>query len=287
VRPGGWSREDRIHLVIWAAIAFILPVPFLLALHYALKPSDSVITLQSELPSKLTTAFFAALATWVASRMEKRPLGDYGIPVRQAFGGRFWEGSAWGFAMLTAVLLVLRLLGRFRVDGAALSGAQVLLFALGWAVAFLGVAVTEEFGFRGYLLFVAARRVRFWPSAVVLSVGFAAAHLANHGETVIGIVHVFSVGLFWCFTIRRTGNLWFALGFHAAWDWAETFFYGTADSGLVSEGHLLNTSTQGAGWLTGGSAGPEGSILALLMLLLFALLIHFRFPRATYPDRPV
>jgi len=286
-RPGAWTRTDRKHLVIWALIGFSAPVPFLFALHHWFPASDSVIALRTELPSKLISAFFAALATWIASRMEKRPMADYGIPMGQAFGGRFWEGSVWGFAMLSAVLFVLRLTGEFRIDGVALSRSEILPFALGWALAFLGVSITEEFAFRGYLLFTAARRRRFWPSAVVLSLVFAAAHIPNHGETALGILHVFGVGLFLCFTLRRTGSLWFALGFHAAWDWAETFFYGTADSGLLGQGHLLNASMRGAHWLTGGSAGPEGSVVATLLLLLFGLLVHFRFPRAIYPDRPV
>jgi len=44
---------------------------------------------------------------------------------------------------------------------------------------------------------------------------------------------------------------------------------------------------QGPNWLTGGSAGPEGSIFAMLILALCALLIHVRFPKAIYPDRPI
>jgi hypothetical protein len=86
--------------------------------------------------------------------------------------------------------------------------------------------------------------------------------------------------------IRRTGTLWFALGYHAAWDWAETFFYGTPDSGLIGVGHFLNTSYHGPTWLTGGSAGPEGSMFTFLVLCLCAFLIHLRFPNAIYPDRP-
>ncbi|MGC1969086.1 MAG: hypothetical protein WA673_21675, partial [Candidatus Acidiferrales bacterium] len=79
---------------------------------------------------------------------------------------------------------------------------------------------------------------------------------------------------------------WFAVGFHAAWDWAETFFYGTPDSGLVGVGHYLNTSVNGSKWITGGSAGPEGSVIAFFVILICAGLVHLRFPRVIYPDRP-
>ncbi len=286
-RPPGWGRADRNRLLIYVGIAFVLPLPFILVLRHSLSGSGSVSTLQSELPAKAITAFFVLMATWMVSRIEKRPLDDYGAPPRQAFGKRFWEGSVWGFAMLSAILLVLRVSGHFQIDSVALTSGAVLRYALGWAAALLAVSLTEEFGFRGYLLFIVSRRRSFWPAAVFLSVAFGAAHLANHGENALGILQVVVTGLIFCLTIRRTGTLWFAVGFHAAWDWAETFFYGTPDSGLLGLGRFLNTSFQGPDWLTGGSAGPEGSVIALVVLLLCALLIHLRFPKAIYPDRPV
>jgi membrane protease YdiL (CAAX protease family) len=283
-QPPAWGRTDRNRLLIWVGITFLLPVPFLLALHFG---SGSLLTVQGDLAAKAISAFFVSLATWIVSRMEKRPLDDYGIPLRQALGIRFWEGSVWGFAMLSAILLVLRLSGHFQIDSVSLTGRAAFRYALAWAVAFLAVGVSEEFGFRGYWLFSFSRHWRFWQAALLISAVFGAVHIPNHGENAIGIAQVVEFGLLLCLTVRRTGNLWFAVGFHAAWDWAETFFYGTPDSGLLGAGRFLNTSFDGPKWLTGGSAGPEGSIIALFVLLLCALLIHFRFPKAVYPDRPV
>jgi uncharacterized protein len=280
-----WGRTDRNRLLIWFGIAFLVPVPFLYALHFRVSPG-SLLTLQRELPAKAIAAFFVSLATWIMSRMEKRPLGDYGIPVRQALGRRFWEGSIWGFAMLSAVLLVLHLSGHFQIDSISLAGGPFFRYALAWAATFLAVSLSEEFAFRGYLLFSFSRRMRFWRAALLISALFGAAHIPNHGENAVGILQVVEFGLLLCLTLRRTGNLWFAVGFHAAWDWAETFFYGTPDSGVLGVGRFLSTSVHGPNWLTGGSAGPEGSVIALFVLLLCALLIHFRFPKAVYPDRP-
>jgi hypothetical protein len=274
-------------LLIWAAIAFLPPVPFALALLHVLKQSDSVLTLQSELPIRAMTTFFVLLATRIVSRMEKRPLDDYGIPPRQAFGVRFWEGTLWGFATLSALLLVLHVAGDFQIDSVALYGTVVFRYALGWAAVFVALAMTEEFTFRGYLLFSAARVRSFWLAALIVSIAFGVAHLGNRGENVLGILQVFVISLLFCLTLRRTGNLWFAVGFHASWDWAQTFFYGTPDSGLLGLGRFLDSSVHGPTWLTGGSVGPEGSVAALIVLAVCALLIHFRFPSAIYPDRPV
>ena len=286
-QPQPWGRIDRIRLFIWVGIAFGVPFLLVFGLHLGGGRDTSVLSVQSELPIKAVMVFFVALATWVVSRIEKRPLADYGIPLRQAFGARFWEGTIWGFAMLSAILLILWASGHFQVDSMALTGPAVLRWGVAWGATFLAVSLHEELAFRGYWLFTMSRRMRFWPSALFLSAIFGVAHLGNHGENVLGILQVVVTGLLFCLMIRRTGTLWFAIGFHAAWDWAETFFYGTPDSGLLGVGRLLNTSVRGPNWLTGGSAGPEGSIFAMVVLLLCAGLIHLRFPKAIYPDRPV
>jgi len=286
-KPQPFTRADRNRLLLWVAISFLAPVAVAFALRLIKGQHNPVMSVQRELPIKALMAFFVALATWIVSRLEKRPLDDYGIPLRQTFGIRFWEGAIWGFAMLSAVLLIESVSGNFRIDSAALSGSAVLSWAFAWAVTFLAVSLNEELMFRGYWLFVMARRWAFWPAALFLSAIFGVAHLGNPGENVLGIVQVVGIGVLFCFMIRRTGNLWFAIGFHAAWDWAETFFYGTPDSGRFGVGRLFNSSVQGPNWLTGGSAGPEGSIYAILILVVCAALIHLRFPKAIYPDRPV
>ena len=284
--PKPWSRLDRTHLAIWALLAFLPSSIIVFVFQLDGGHTTSVFTVRNELPSKAIFAFFAALATWILSRMEKRSLTDYGIPVPPTLK-RFAEGSLWGFAMLSLLLLALRATGHFRVDSIDLSGNSVYRYGLAWAATFLAVSVGEEFSFRGYWLFSVARRLRFWRSAIFTSIIFGVAHLGNHGENILGILQVFGTGLLFCFMIRRTGNLWFAVGYHAAWDWAETFFYGTPDSGLLGVGRFLHSSVQGPTWLTGGSAGPEGSIIANLVLLLCALFIHLRFPEIVYPDQPL
>ena len=83
-----------------------------------------------------------------------------------------------------------------------------------------------------------------------------------------GLLAAAWIGMFFCLTLWRTGTLWFAVGFHAAWDWGETFFYSVPDSGMVSPGHLLSSSLRGPQWLSGGSVGPEGSVLCFVVIAL-------------------
>jgi membrane protease YdiL (CAAX protease family) len=233
-----WGRPERNRLLLWAAIGIVFPGLCIFAFHLVFKPPDGTFSVRTELPVKAIMALFVVLATWIVSRMEKRALDEYGLPLSQMFGKRFWEGCIWGFAMLSAIVLLLCWSGHFQIDSVALTGDALFRYALGWAAVFLAVSISEELAFRGYWLFTFARRLRFWPAALFTSAIFGVAHLGNPGENFLGILQVVVTGLLFCLMIRRTGSLWFALGYHAAWDWAETFFYGTPDSGLIGVGHF-------------------------------------------------
>jgi hypothetical protein len=59
------------------------------------------------------------------------------------------------------------------------------------------------------------------------------AHAANPGESAAGLLSIPLFALLFCLFLRRTGNLWLGVGFHAGWDWGQTFFYGVPNSGLL------------------------------------------------------
>jgi hypothetical protein len=216
-------------------------------------------------------------ATLLLGRFEGRSLGDYGLPLR--FDRRTVRGLVLGFVAASALLLALAGLGVLHISAAGLSVGAIVSNAIQWAVVFLVVALFEELLLRGYAQATLARSIGFWPAAVLLSILFARLHAGNPGETTLGLIAVGCVGLFFCYTLRVTGNLWLAVGFHAAWDWAESFFYGVPDSGTHMAGHLLDSTYSGPAWLSGGSAGPEGSVLILAALAGAALVVRPPFRR--------
>jgi membrane protease YdiL (CAAX protease family) len=103
---------------------------------------------------------------------------------------------------------------------------------------------------------------------LILSIAFALGHLSNSGESVLGIVEVFIAGLVFCLSLWYTKSLWWAVGFHAGWDWSQSFFYGTPDSGLLVTGHLFASHASGSSLWSGGTTGPEGSLLFLPLVIL-------------------
>lgn len=218
------------------------------------------------------------------ARMEKRSFADYGLGWRNEGVKRFAEGTIWGFAGLSCLLLLMHASGVFSYGRFEGLSAQTLYYALLWGICFVLVGFAEEFGFRGYIQYTLTSGIRFWPAALATSGLFLLAHTGNQGETPVGLGAVFMAGFLLVVALRRTGALWFSIGIHLGWDWGQSFFYGVPDSGVVTRGHLFEGQAHGTAWLSGGATGPEGSLFALLVELAFVPLILWRFRTAKYPD---
>lgn len=221
---------------------------------------------------EITALTLTWLAIWIMSRIERQSFGTYGVPLQGAFGKLFWQGVIWGLAFETFEILGIYALGGYSYGTVALAGATLVKYAIAWAIGFVLVGLFEESLFRSYAQYTLASGIGFWPAAFILSGLFGAVHLSNQGEGWVGALSVFCFGIFGCFTLWRTGNLWFVIGFHAATDYAESFIYSTPDSGILAKGHLLNSTFHGPIWLTGGTIGPEGSVVDFVAFALaFAL----------------
>lgn len=229
---------------------------------------------------ELAALVAAVVPALILGKIEKRPWGCFGLPLRRAFGKLFWWGAIWGFAGITLLILALYGFHGFEFGHLAIHGRRIMKFAAYWSVMFVLVGLFEDFMLRGYSQFTLARGIGFWPAAAVLSCAFGLIHLGNDGEQWPGLLAAACIGFFFCLTLRRTGNLWFAVGFHAAWDWGETFFYSVPDSGMVAPGHLLRSSLHGPEWLTGGSVGPEGSVFCFVVIALVWIAFERTHPAA-------
>lgn len=219
------------------------------------------------------------VATWVMAAMAKRPWLGYGLRAPRA-AAHFCQGALWGVAVLSAMMFVLDVA---HAESIRFSGANVLPLlesGLLWAVAFFLVAASEELAFRGYPFFKLVRGCgNPLVAAVLMSLLFGGVHLSNSGESPIGVAQVIAFGLVCCLAVWRTRSLWWVFGLHAAWDWSETFLFGTADSGLAATGHLLATHAIGPAWLSGGSVGPEGSVIVFPAMAVLALAAIKTLPR--------
>jgi CAAX protease family protein len=269
----GWRL--LLFAALWLMIEFVVESLFWQLMGRRIDSYSPQSVALAELLS-FASAYSAAL---LMARLERRSASLYGLPLRQALGKSFWQGILLGLCEVSLLVGLIAAFGGYSFGGPTVHGGGLLGWGVLWAVAFVFVGLSEEFLFRGYAQYTLGRGIGFWPAAIALSLVFGAVHLRNPGEGVIGAANVAVTGLVFAFALRRTGNLWLAVGWHASFDFGETFLFSVPNSGIVLEHHLSSASLHGGTWLTGGTVGPEASVFGFLTMGIGALVIHFLFPK--------
>ena len=280
--------NDRGLRAGWRLIIYILLIAIAFTLlSFALKklgaPTRGVPPPQAVLVQELLAFAVVFGCALIMSRIERRFPGEYGLPIAEAFGRKFWLGMLLGLVEISLLIGLISAFGGYSFGSIALTPKGIVSWGLLHLVLFTAVGFFEEFMFRGYTQFTLADGIGFWPAALLLSLGFGAVHLGNPGEGPVGAASVALVGLFFAFTLYRTGNLWYAVGLHASFDWGETYLFSVPNSGTFMEGHLSNSILHGAKWLTGGTVGPEGSVFCFLTMGLQFLVVMWLFPKKDAP----
>ena len=276
VRP--WVRAVSfvaLSVIILVAAAKIIDQLISLApgLHQRMQAAKHAVRSGGDIPpwflivNELLLFSCTLLATWVMARLEDRPLARVGLS-RQRWLRDLVAGCAVGFAMLGLLVAGLLAFGFGRLEPAMAGFPAALRSGLAWAAAALLIGAFEEIFFRGYLFAIARERFGFWTGTAVVTALFMLGHSHNAGENPIGLLTTGVVSVFFCLAIRRTGALWWVIGCHAGWDWAESYFFGSADSGSHASGRLFTLLPHGNLHLSGGTDGPEGSLLCLVVLLI-------------------
>ncbi|MGA3088678.1 MAG: CPBP family intramembrane glutamic endopeptidase [Terriglobales bacterium] len=228
----------------------------------------------------------ALLCTGAFALYERRRIDSYGLPLTRAFRWQTFEGVAAGVLMAGAVALGMITLGGMQIQGLAGSGRGLVLSALAWLVANVCVGIAEEFWFRSYFQQTLWKSIGFWPASIVIALIFAAEHyFFKTGENVWDVITLVSLSLLMSYSILRTGTLWFAVGFHFAFDYMQLFIIGTPNGSQVPVGRLFEVRFLGPAWLTGGVLGTEASVLMYPAIALLWLYVGWRY-RANPALRP-
>ncbi len=288
----GWS------LLLFGVLVFSLSQGLFWLLTRVLGPTPQ--GREQKLPvvvlAEYLTLAVLALSAWSMSKVERRTFSTYGLdaPLAQRLR-QFALGCVLGFGLLSLLVLTLKVSGLLVLSGSLLHGGAVVRWGFGWAVAFAGVGLAEEFTTRGFVQFTLSRGLAgvaaamglgaracavagFWTAALFFSILFGLGHVNNAGESPIGLLSAGLIGLVFAFSLWRTGSLWWAIGFHAAWDWAQSFVYGVGDSGQFVEHHWLVSHPQGTPLMSGGLTGPEGSIYVLGAVALTTVAVAVLLP---------
>lgn len=274
----GWAAV--LFVVVFIAFQFLVVIithPFVRAHHISaagLAPGASIFH------EALGLACIVG-ATWVLSVLERKSILAYGFQ-GIARAARFLWGLLWGFVAISVLVLTLWRAHLLVFTGHTLDTGAAIKYAIVWGIMFLLVGFSEESLLRGYLQYTVTRGLGFWWAALIFSVAFSLGHGHNPGESPVGLISAGLIGLVFCLSLWYTGSLWWAVGFHAAWDWGESYFYGVPDSGLSVQGHLFSEHSLGRLLWSGGTTGPEGSLLILPLIGILALVMWLWWRRRAH-----
>jgi membrane protease YdiL (CAAX protease family) len=196
-----------------------------------------------------------------------------GLPRRKTSPEEWGTGAAigWGLAVASVVPMALA-----RTLNVQLWASPRAFLVCGLSLATLAVAtLAKDMGVHGYAfqrLIDAIGPVR----ATILMALFAAVYEALKPETspvaiAIGVLSSILLSLCWL----RTQGLWLLWGLHFAWAASTGVLFGLPLAGDTSFSSVVDSRAVGPLWLTGGSYGPAGALLSIIILLAaFPILVR-------------
>lgn len=180
--------------------------------------------------------------------------------------GAMLAGLPLGFLLFALVMGILALAGV-----ADFAQSEVLPSFLRSIGVCLAAAVGEELVFRGVLFRIVEQRFGSLTGIAVSAVLFGALHAGNPGAGLAGPVAIaLEAGVLLSAAYLASRNLWLPIGLHFGWNFTEGAIFGTAVSGRAPPS-LIATTLTGPDILTGGTFGPETSIVAVGVALAASL----------------
>jgi len=222
------------------------------------------MAVQSLILGSVVIAWTYAFRTFV----DRRPPASLGTPLnlRDAVVGQ-GIGVVLGATAVGVAVGGLAVSGYAHISWDPSSATAIPLLTL--AVPLYIAAFMEEIVMRGYVQRTVYAAWGHIPAVLLSALPFALLHAGNPNLSLLGLLNIALIGVFFALTVIRTGTLWFAAGFHVAWNLTLGTVLTVPVSGIEMPG-LFRTSLHGPTWLTGGAFGIEASAAATA---LFALLI--------------
>jgi len=208
--------------------------------------------------------------------VERRTLATIGFSGDRAIH-RFAAGLMLGILMMGGVVGLIAAFGGYHLVSLAPAFSDIR--SLGWIFALLVCfalqASVEEFIFRGWLLSTVARRSNVIVGIIATSIPFTLLHFSR-GQPILSIVFTFAFSVFACALAIKSKSIIGAMGWHTGWNWFGGTAFDVPITGFDTKVPALVAELQPKGpiFLTGGAEGPEGSIFALVLMLV-GILVAF------------
>jgi uncharacterized protein len=284
----------------WLPHAWLSPIVCILLVAFSSLPLDFCLEWMGLIDAKgkpLSTFGFClslllpfvsmGAAVWAWSRfVERRSLATMGLTGAHRLR-KHVAGFAGGIGMMAVAIVSIWFAGGYvSHDVFPAFSSPVSLFWIAVLLAcFVVQSGVEEFIFRGWLLSTATRRWSLTAGFIASSAAFAFLHFSPN-QPAREIVMTFTFGLFACAWAWRADSIWGLMGWHAGWNWFTGVGFAVPITGfdLQLPALLVKLTPTGPDYLTGGPAGPEGSVLTIGVLAAATLLL-LRWPRGSRDER--
>lgn len=212
----------------------------------------------------LALAVYAVFVRFV----ERRPVAELSL---SGMGRELGSGLVLGFGLFTCCILILMLLGVYRIDG--LNPWHFLLPMLPMAIS---SGIFEELLYRGVAFRILEEYLGSWIALAASSLFFGLRHLGNEDATLLGALFItVEAGVLLAAAFMLTRRLWLSIGFHMSWNYAQAAVFSGAVSGVPMPPGLFANTVEGPDLLTGATFGVEASMVAFLLCTAAGLVLLF------------
>lgn len=274
-KPPFWSRPSvRASTMVVAFAALMIVTNF------------AASALGSPATALLIGPALGVLVLWLYSaavrRIEQRPVIELARPTAAK---RLLLGTLGGLTLACVSIGLIAAFGGYQIIGwGTLAGALTIVGMM------FAVAVAEEVLFRGVIFRLVQQRWGTWMALAASALLFGLVHLVNPGATLWGALTLaVEAGLMLGAAYVATGSLWLPIGLHLGWNITTVAIFGTIGSGGDAREALVEAVTPGPVWLTGGSFGPESSLISVAVCSIATVLLLIsahRNGRITRPQKP-
>lgn len=223
----------------------------------------------------LLSAAALAASTVMMRRVEARPLSALGLALGSEAGTAWLRGMLIGGGFIGLLVLVQTLLGWLSTEPDPGGVGDWLVYMGQLAVVFFVAAAAEELIFRGYPFQVLVEWLGPAFAIALSSAVFAGVHVFNPQVDLVALLNIGLAGVVLGGVYLRTRSLWTAIGLHWAWNWMMAAVFDLPVSGIAEFDVPGYDSVQnGPELLTGGAFGPEGGLLATLLVVPLIVWIY-------------
>lgn len=219
--------------------------------------------------------------------VDRKSFNSIGFQFIESWKKQFSVGIIISFGAISAIVCIELIFGIVRIDFFHTRVDSVLIVLMQGMITFIIIGFGEEILFRGYCFQAVLKGTNVTFTIVVSSIIFSGMHIMNPNIQFIPLINIVLAGVWFGFAYIRTKQLWLPIGLHIGWNFAQGTLFGFPVSGILGNSIFVSVDLR-QNWISGGAFGPEGGILASIMILIgIAMTLHPKFQTFFEPKKLV